>query len=328
MTILALSSGIGLVGFVCICAIAAIAMGFGATRTIVVEAQTTGLQITFSGQANDWALGEVVVCTPRIKIDPSLGRGPGQCDARRYIEAKDDNFRINWDRNATTIISAITPGTLVLDISGQSEMVDRTRVLLDRQSWESVGALTFTGTARIGFQLASGESKMLLSGSFEVREKPFWSDSTEVLKSGLLRRGESAVVLVERGGKDNMAEVFGHITPSLAERSGVTVGIVSTPGPVRLQIGFFGSTIPTQIAPSWIDRALTSPLILAIAALLSILLSALQVFGNVGTVLVGSAGLGRKEVSDDTLLLLDADPHSPIASLIATQVEIEPASRP
>jgi len=317
-----------LVGFLSICAIAAIAMGFGATRTIIVEAQTTGLQITFSGQANDWALGEVVVCTPRTKIDPSLERGTGQCDARRYIEAKDENFRINWDRNANTIISAITPGALVLDISGQLGMVDRTRVLLDQQSWASVGALTFTGTARIGFQLASGEAKMLLSGSFEAREKPFWSDSTEVLRSGSLRRGESAFVVVERGGEEVMAEVFGHITPSLTERLGVTVGIVSAPGPVHLQVGFFGSTIPTQIAPTWIDRALTSPLILAIAALLSILLSALQVFGNVGTALAGSAGLKRNEVSDETVLLVHVDPDSPIASPIDAPARMEPASKP
>jgi hypothetical protein len=300
ITILALSKGISLAGFSCICAILAIAMGLGAARTIVLEAQTTGLQITFSGQANDWALGSAVICTPREKIDPLLERGAGTCDARRYIERNEENLRINWNREATVVVTALSPGTLTLDVSGQSGIVDRTRILLDRSSWASVGALTFFGTTQVGFQLASGESKMLLSGSFEIRERPLWSDSTEVLKSGLIRRGESAAIVQQANGEIKMAEVFGHITPSLTDRLGVTVGVVSSPAPVSLQIGFFGATVPAQITPNWMDRALTSPLILAIAALLSILLSALQIFSNFGTALLGRAGPKQKESNQDS----------------------------
>jgi hypothetical protein len=308
-----------LAGIICICAILAIAMGLGATRTIVVEAQTTGLQITFSGQANDWALGNVVMCIPREKIDPSLERGAGACDARRYIEQNDEDLRINWNREASVVVTALTPGTLTLDVSGQLGIVDRTRILLDRSSWASVGALTFFGTTQVGFQLASGESKMLLSGSFEIRERPLWSDSTEVLKSGLIRRGESAAIVQQANGEIKLAEAFGHITPSPTDRLGVTVGVVSSPAPVSLQIGFFGATVPAQITPNWMDRALTSPLILAIAALLSILLSALQIFSNFGTALSRSAGPKRTKPEEDF------DKPERVPEIIPTQLEVKVA---
>ena len=82
-----------------------------------------------------------------------------------------------------------------------------------------------------------------------------------------------------------MSEVFGHITPVESGKLGFAVGVVSAPGPVFLQVGFFGAAIPTRIAPSWIDRALTSPLILALAAMLSVILSVTQVVGNAASTL-------------------------------------------
>lgn len=279
-------SGIGLAGCLSLLAIAAISLGFGSTRTFVVEAQTTGIQITFSGQANDWALGKVVVCTPRPRADPKLPRGTGVCDARGYTEEVLGDLRLVWTHDATvTVTTSSNAGQavrLVLEISGQDGIADRTRVMLDAARWAEAGALTFNGTARIGEQLASGETKMLLHGSFEAREKPVWSATTEVLKSGLLRRGEAVSVVYPGADKPAPAEVFGHITAADQGGSGFVVGLVSAPGPVWLEVGFFGAAVPTLIAPTWIDRALTSPLVLALAALLSILISALQIVVSAG----------------------------------------------
>jgi hypothetical protein len=280
LVLLALNSCIGLLGLVSLVAIAAISAGFGSTRTFVIEAQATGLNITFSGQANDWALGPVVVCTPREQIIRTLPRGDGECDARRYLEAEADSFRINWSKGASVEVTSTQPGVMALEILDQTDVTDKTRVILKHDSWMATGALAFNGTARIGDQLASGETKMVLSGSYDAREKPLWSTNTEVLKSGSLRRGESAAVFVETATGAAMAEVFGHVTPVEGGKPGFIVGAVSAPGPVFLQLGFFGAAAPTQIAPNWIDRALSSPLILALAALLSVVLSAGQIVGN------------------------------------------------
>jgi hypothetical protein len=299
LALLALSSCIGLVGLVSIVAIAAISAGLGSTRTFVLEAQATGLNITFSGQFNDWALGPTVVCTPRAKIIRTLPRGSGKCDSRRYLEEAVESFRINWSNGASVEVTSPTPGVISLEIFEQLEIADRTRLIVERDGWMTTGALTFNGTARIGDQLASGETKMVLSGSYEAREKPLWSEKTEVLKSGLIRRGESAAVLAETATGATMAEVYGHITPADGDQPGFIVGAVSAPGLVFLQLGFFGATTPTQIAPNWIDRALTSPLILALAALLSVVLSAGQIVGNATAALRSATGAKKlDEVSE------------------------------
>jgi hypothetical protein len=269
-----------MLGLVSIIAIAAISTGLGSARTFVLEAQATGLEIVFSGQANDWALGPVVICTPSKKTTRTLERGSGQCDPRGYSEKYEDGFRINWSDGATVKVTSTTSGAIALEILKQIDIADRTRIILERESWISTGALTFLGTAQVGEQLGSGETKMVLSGNYEAREKPLWSDKTEVLKSGNIRRGESVVVYTETSAGAAKAQVYGHITPVDAGKPGFTVGLVSVPGLVFLQIGFFGAAMPTQIAPNWIDRALTSPLILALAALLSVALSAGQIMGN------------------------------------------------
>jgi len=277
------SLGTGLAGGVALLAlltIAVVSTGVGATRTLVVEAQATGLEVTFSGHANDWSLGAVVVCTPRMQIDRTLPRGAGQCDPRRYLESEDPAFRINWNHNASVRVTTQFSGALALDIAGQTDIQDRTRIILVGENWRTTGALTFNGTAVIGNQLASGETHMILSGSFDAREKPLWSRNTEVLKSGLIRRGESATVMVQSDAGPKRAEVFGHITPNSEGHLGFDVGIVSAPGPVFLELGFFGATRPTHIAPSWVDRALASPLILALAAILSVVLSTGQLVGS------------------------------------------------
>lgn len=282
---LVFSASGGVIGILAVIAIVAISAGIGTTRTVVLEAQATGLNILFSGRVNDWALGQVTVCTPRQRIDSEILRGTGQCDLRRYIEDERTDMRINWNEGASVLVTSPTSGGLVLDVTGQSDIPDRTRIILPPLSWSKTGALTFSGRARIGNQLGSGETGMVLGGSFEVREKPLWSDNTEVLKSGQIRRGESATVVTKNSSGEKNADIFGHITNGDPGKLGFSVGIVSAPGPVFLQLGFFGSAKPTQIAPNWIDRALTSPLILALAAVLSVVLSAGQVLSNAASVL-------------------------------------------
>ena len=296
---LVFSAGGGVIGILAVIAIVAISAGIGATRTVVLEAQATGLSISFSGRINDWALGPVTVCTPMQRIDLKTERGTGQCDLRRYIEDARTNMRINWTEGASVLVTSPTSGGLVLDVTGQSDIPDRTRIILPPLSWSETGALTFSGSARIGNQLASGETGMILGGSFEVREKPLWSDNTEVLKSGLIRRGESAGVVMKDSSSEKSADIFGHITKGDPGKLGFSVGIVSAPGPVFLQLGFFGSAKPTQVAPNWIDRALTSPLILALAAVLSIVLSAGQVLSNTANVL--------KDITKEELPVADAE---------------------
>ncbi|MHA6642607.1 hypothetical protein [Mesorhizobium sp. A623] len=165
-------------------------------------------------------------------------------------------------------ISAFMPEALSKARSGKDE-------------WAALGVLSFNGTARVGNQVSSGETRTLLSGTYEVREKPLWSEDTEVLKAGKIRSGESAEIMTAGKEGRQPAEVFGHIAKIEPGKPGFNVGLVSAPGPVSLEIGYFGGAKPANIAPTWMDRALTSPLVLALAFLLSVILSAVQFIGGI-----------------------------------------------
>lgn len=278
----AISAATGALAVIAIVAMIVISTGVGADRTFIVEATTTGIDIRFAGQANDWHLGEATICKPLKRIERTLPRGTGACDERRYETGiRGDALRINWSPGAQVKLSAPQPQTLVLELFGQAGWDDRTRIVIGKDEWATLGVLSFNGTALVGNQVSSGETRTILSGAYEVREKPLWSEDTEVLKAGKVRSGESAEIMT--AGKDGRqpAEVFGHIAEVEPGKPGFNVGLVSAPGPVSLQIGYFGGAKPANIAPTWMDRALTSPLVLALAFLLSVILSAVQFIGGI-----------------------------------------------
>ncbi|MET3662443.1 hypothetical protein [Aquamicrobium ahrensii] len=277
----AVSAATGALAVIAIVGMIVISAGVGADRTFILEATATGMDIRFAGQNNDWYLGQATICTPRKRIERTIPRGTGVCDARRYAERRGDAQRINWSPGAEVKLSSPQPHTLVLELFGQEGWDDRTRVVIGKDEWATLGVLSFNGAARVGNQVSSGETRTVLSGTYEVREKPFWSDDTEVLKAGKVRRGESAEIMTAGEGERQSAEVFGHVTQVEPGKPGFNIGLVSATGPVSLQIGYFGGANPANIAPTWMDRALTSPLVLALAFLLSIILSAVQFVGGI-----------------------------------------------
>lgn len=279
--IAAISTAAGALAVIAIVAMIVISTGVGADRTLIVEATATGIDIRFAGQANGWHFGQATICTPRERIERTLPRGSGACDARRYEERSGEALRIDWSPGAEAKLSSPRPQTLVLELFGQAGWDDRTRIIIDRNEWSALGVLSFNGAARIGNQVSSGETRMVLSGTYEAREKPLWSEDTEVLKAGKIRRGESAEIMIAGVGGREPAEVFGHISEVEPGKPGFNVGLVSVLGPVSLQIGYFGGAKPVNIAPTWVDRALASPLVLALAFLLSIILSAAQFVGGI-----------------------------------------------
>jgi len=277
----AIGAATGALAVVAIVAMIVVSTGVGADRTFIVEATATGIDIRFAGHTNDWHIGQATICTPRKRVERTMPRGTGACDARRYEERRDDTLRINWSPGAEVQLSSPQPQTLVLELFGQAGWDDRTRIVIGRSEWAALGVLSFNGSARIGNQVSSGETRMVLSGTYEAREKPFWSEDTEVLKAGRIRRGESAEIVAAAADGRVPAEVFGHVAEVEPGKPGFNVGLVSAPGPVSLQIGYFGGANPASIAPTWIDRALTSPLVLALAFLLSVILSAVQFVGGI-----------------------------------------------
>lgn len=247
-------------------------------RTFVVEAITTGADITFTGGTEAWTIGRATVCLPRAEPLLAAQKGAGRCDARLYTEAPRSGLMLEWQSGSTVNLRQDRDRNVVLRIGGTTApLPPGALVFVEPAQWRAAGALTFAGLVVIGEQITSGESSVLLSGSYEARERSWFSGTTETIKSGELRRGER-VSVVQRSGT---APGFGHITPVGRDEDGFHLVNIAQPGDTSLQIEYVGGEAPALIRPSWVDHAIRSPVLVALALLLSLCAA-------VGQVLLGS----------------------------------------
>lgn len=250
--------------------------GVGASRTIVVSAITDGMEIDFAGHSEVWDLNDVWYCVPLEKRVRSIKRGNGLCDPRGY-DQKQGTIAIHWDDGASVKLWTTLESGWVLKVSGQAAPVDGTLIHLPETVVAKLGALSFSGAARIGEVAGSRETNLLISGSYDIREKPLFSSATETIKSGDFRRGEKVEVLNSANKESPEERVYGYLLPTSDDGQKIEVTLVSEPGEAIISVNYFGSRVPISIAPNWIDRSLASPFILALSVLLPIALTLIQI---------------------------------------------------
>jgi|GEM_PF-3522258 len=237
---------------------------FRQTRSFVIEARTRSATITFIGGTNHWDLGTVTLCSPRPRLDPRAAP-QSHCNPARYAESRTD-LSLSWPEGAQVQITDDPQRGLSLRLSGSPEAPDGTLVWLTPEAFARLGTLSFIGHLILGRSALSGEGGLLISGSYEARERPLFSRSTEAVKTGILRNGDS-VTLREGNGP---ALVFGHFSPPAEQdQHGFQLTAISAPGRTALEISYFGGKEPNLIRPNWVDRALSSPLLIAGLFLLS-----------------------------------------------------------
>lgn len=255
-------------------------------RTFVIQAQTSLVDLTFVGNANVWYLPSAMKCSLREEPVLSIASGNPSCDARFYEQQAIENYEVQWPAGALVRITRLGNGAVVLSVENYFgntiELAVGTKILIAAEELEQVGILTFAAEMMVGTQLGSGERHYLSNGEWEARDKGFAthlfrSNVTEVVKSGRLEKGTTATVWIDQ----RVATMYGHIGPiRFAGKNYLEVGALSETGDVELRLGYFGQTKPVVIKPNLIDVAITSPLLFAIAIVLSLLASASQVYAD------------------------------------------------
>ncbi|MCL4674508.1 MAG: hypothetical protein KJZ59_00360 [Pararhodobacter sp.] len=267
---------------------------YSKTRVVLLDVQTRSLTLKSLGQGVAWHLPGATVCRPRSEgFDPEQPVGDGPCDGRRFETAVAQDITIDMWAGLEARISVSADGLVIRASSRFSEdLPEGTRISVPVANWQAMGALTFAAELTVGEPLRSGTTAQLLSGRWEMRQSgwaiaPGRSDVTEVVKEGRVTPG--AVVQVwescpavsgQRGcGPRAPAVLYGHLLPvDAGDTDQINVVAISAPGLTELTIGNFGATAPSTIRPSLLDIAITSPLLLAMAFLLSIIVSLTQVF--------------------------------------------------
>lgn len=249
-------------------------------RTLLIQARTGGATLTFVGNSNSWLVPEAVICTPREAPDWGQQGGGEICDAALFEIQTLQDHTIQWREGDTVELTQSPDGQLAILLRAGTSAPKGTLVFLPAEHWRHTGALTFTAVATVGRRMASGVTGYLVEGHWEAREGGFWtsllrSNDTEIVKSGELSRYTSASVWTN----DAPSPMFGFVMPSDDKdtESSFHIAVLSHPADVELHVEHFGTINPSVIKPDLIDLALSSPLLLALAILLSLLASLSQI---------------------------------------------------
>jgi hypothetical protein len=252
-----------------------LAIGVGATRTVVISAETSSLELEFSGDATYWNLGEATLCIPLEKPDRSKERGTDFCDPR-WFEQSSQDVSIPWADGNKIELLASHEGMEIQIVEAQG-FESRTIVYVPKTELPNLGVLSFSGFANLGQVASSGETKLLTSGSFDIREKPFLNNATETIKRGEFRLGDKVSITHLLDGSQEPTQVYGFVLPDHSTVDSFSVSLVSEIGPSSIAVHYFGGHEKIEIAPNWIDRSIASPLILALSILIPIFLALSQV---------------------------------------------------
>lgn len=284
----------------------------GIERSVVIEAQTSRMSLTFEGPSNRWFFRKVTLCPyggpPERGSDPDL-RLP--CPPSSEEPLTREFWTVDWPEGARVTVDIRPSGALIVTLQDAlPDLVvgDRVRVVtlgarsilyVAPEDWIRQGALTFEATATFGEAMRPGLSTYLHGGRWEFRQRSlatrFLRSSTELVKEGTLSRGV-AVRVVDRladpelgrvlwfpkYGDPEPAQMFGHLSP-VDDPGGppaFAMVAISEQGLTELEISHFGLRENAIVKPDVIDLAIASPIFIAAITFLSLLAAVTQVLGD------------------------------------------------
>lgn len=249
-------------------------------RLYAIYAQTRGLDVVLGDSAAlAWRLEQVTVCyrtdVPEIGTDVDTEEAlcsPGLYDVERLEEGQE----FQWPAGTHLQISRVGPHSpLEIDVLGIGSVPVQlggrplpvySRLVIDNTVWMDNSTLTLVGAVTVGDAPGSGSQFNLIGGSYAISEKLLGYSVPVEIVSGTLRSGDIAQIMMS----DNRAEISGFIEPAGPESAGFDVSLFTSRETDRLQISR-GSAGKLHIDPTWMDRALRNPLLLAIAAIVALL---------------------------------------------------------
>ena len=284
--------------FVIFIVLICLAIGFGTMareRTFSLVATTLGGEITFNGQQNDWQFSEVIRCTMRASPDFRISGEAREelCDNALFKVEHLSDIVVSWrDTERIQFRSHPSGGLQIrLDTDSRADMPPGSLLIIPQAAWADHGALAFQGAVQLGGEMATGSTDYLLSGHWEALQTGLATslvrDITEVVKSGTLVRGSTVDFIKSEGNVIS----FGHLTPPDESATGIEVALLTERAPIALRVSYYGLQEPAIFKPDWIDTISSSTLLVALAALLSL------IAGIVGLVL---AVPGQQEQDSDS----------------------------
>lgn len=258
----------------------------GVTRIFILDLRTTALTLAFETGTTSWSFPQATVCRRIEEPDFTAPEREGPCGAQIYAVETAAPFEIAWPEGAELELTLSELGELSIEVRGGAvpDLPVGSRIEVDPGSWTAAGAITFAAELTVGAPVSSGQRHYLLDGRWEARQRALFlagtRDVSEIVKAGEAIRGSTLEVRVA----DGRALMLGHVTKGTGDAVPVLeVVAVSEAADTELWLGLFGTEKPSVIRPDWIDTAISSPILLALAAVLSVLASMTQVISDLAS---------------------------------------------
>jgi hypothetical protein len=268
-------------------------------RSYVLNVESFGADITSAGLAlSDWRLGPgTFVCARMPSPPPVQSILTSACDPGAFAVAQvSRSLEFGWDEGTRLLIGIAGAGDLTVDLAQVPDggvdigLVEKdfwpgstktslklqqfSRLIIPRPVLAMSGALPLSGRIVVGSVADAGSTRLLDSGRYAVRERLVGSASLTTIKEGELAFGDRVSFHAHASGRD-ATNAYGYLSANVSSDRGDSGPnpfrmVVSTaPGRGLLRIERLG-TNPTEIEPTWTDRALRDPVVLGLTALLSL----------------------------------------------------------
>ncbi len=278
-----------LLGFVAFSLALIVLYGQEGRRSFAVEAVTGRVDVVFDGSERAvWKLEDAVICVrrPRGEAPAASSASHPACAPSLFDVRSARSVEFGWPAGqrvsiesdhtafAVTLSAAPSPdapGNVDLGDAGPS-LGPGSRIVLDGSAVLRSSPFPVSGEVTIGAVPSAGVTGILREGRYVVRETLPWRNVPITVSEGSLFIGDR-LSFVATGTSPRVAQnVYGFLAARHSDDAGAAFQITaySALGPSELQIDRFGNET-SFIAPSWTERAIKDPILIAFTALFSLL---------------------------------------------------------
>lgn len=251
------------------------------SRSVLLNVETTSLELTLSTGAEfrlDGLKSHCIRGLSPLQHDPVCGAGmvpvSSNAGVMRIDEGDTIRLRVNPDGSVRIAIQK----------AGQPSASEVAILPPTKEREVGMPSLAAQGALKLGVQIGQGgSSELLRSGRYEFRDRTLLSHLTAepaiITARGDLLPGSVVTIGQRRHDEADMAVVIS-MSGTDGARPALSVSAVSKPGDIFLRQSFPFAD-PVDLAPSWTQRLLASPLLLVIVFVLQGIIAALELAGTI-----------------------------------------------
>lgn len=278
-----------LLGVCVLLALLVVLYGREGHRSFAVDALTGRADIVFDGSERAvWKVQDAIICVrrPRGEAPAAASGSHPECASSLFDIRFARSIEFRWPADQRiSIESDQTTFAVTLSVASSPEVPDEvdlgdggrplgpgSRIILDRDAMLRSSPFPVSGEVTIGAVPSAGVVGILREGRYVVRETLPWRNLPITVSEGSLFIGDRLSFVATGTSAPAPQHAYGFLAagPGDDDAAEFQITAYSALGPSRLQIDRFGNET-AFIAPSWTERAIKDPILIAFTALFSLL---------------------------------------------------------